>query len=398
MGRGPPWPASPLYKEGGGGRPHHPTIASSSGRLSLHYTLPWASSTTTTTPSCCWPLKEIYHTSAARWNGRGRSFIDTVRATEYGSAAGLQQGTIVYTNNEINLVGFGIFEDHGAPSINFNQFLEKEKLKGNGSNFTDWFRHVRIFLTGCAILCSLEAELQKRFEHHDPCDMMRELKLIFETHAAVESYEASKQFFNCMMEEGSSVSEHMFAMSGHAKKLSDLGIVIPNQLGIHRVLQSLPPSYKNFLMNYNMQNMNKELPELFSMLKSAEVEIKKENQVLMVNKTTSFKKQGKPNKGNFKKGGKKVAAPPEKPKAGPKPETVCYYCQGKGHWKRNCTKYLADLKSGHVKKKGIFDIHVIDVYLTGSRSSAGYLILVRLLTFVTRNRNCGINEAWQGTR
>ncbi|KAK1695808.1 hypothetical protein QYE76_012505 [Lolium multiflorum] len=263
--------------------------------------------------------------------------------------------------------------DHGAPSINFNQFLEKEKLKGNGSNFTDWFRHVRIFLAGvslqyvleaplgsppppavsediknvyetratrysevqCAILCSLEAELQKRFEHHDPCEMMRELKLIFETHAAVESYEASKQFFNCMMEEGSSVSEHMFAMSGHAKKLSDLGIVIPNKLGIHRVLQSLPPSYKNFVMNYNMQNMNKELPELFSMLKSAEVEIKKENQVLMVNKTTSFKKQGKPNKGNFKKGGKKVAAPPEKPKAGPKPETVCYYCQGKGHWKRN---------------------------------------------------------------
>ncbi|KAK1682690.1 hypothetical protein QYE76_043538 [Lolium multiflorum] len=203
----------------------------------------------------------------------------------------------------------------------------------------------------CAILCSLEAELQKRFEHHDPCDMMRELKLIFETNAALESYEASKQFFNCMMEEGSSVSEHMFAMSGHAKKLNDLGIVIPNQLGIHRVLQSLPPSYKNFVMNYNMQNMNKELPEFFSMLKSAEVEIKKENQVLMVNKTTSFKKQGKPNKGNFKKGCKKVAAPPEKPKAGPKPETVCYYCQGKGHWKRNCTKYLADLKSGHVKKK-----------------------------------------------
>ncbi|KAK1650778.1 hypothetical protein QYE76_068583 [Lolium multiflorum] len=178
--------------------------------------------------------------------------------------------------------------DHGAPSINFNQFLEKEKLKSNGSNFTDWFRH-------CAILCSLEAELQKRFEHHDPCEMMRELKVIFETHAAVESYEASKQFFGCMMEEGSSVSEHVFAMSGHAKKLSDLGIVIPNQLGIHRVLQSLPPSYKNFVMNYNMQNMNKELPELFSMLKSAEVEIQKENQVLMVNKTTSFKKQGNPN-------------------------------------------------------------------------------------------------------
>ncbi|KAK1695566.1 hypothetical protein QYE76_012263 [Lolium multiflorum] len=126
-----------------------------------------------------------------------------------------------------------------APLINFNQFLKKSM--GNGSNFT----------VGSIIL---EAELQKRFEHHDPCDMMRELKLIFETHAAVESYEASKQFFSCMMEEGSSVSEHMFAMSGHAKKLSDMGMMIPNQWG-------------------------------------------------------------------------------------------------KGHWKRNCSKYLADLKSGHVKKK-----------------------------------------------
>ncbi|KAK1647287.1 hypothetical protein QYE76_065092 [Lolium multiflorum] len=150
---------------------------------------------------------------------------------------------------------------------------------------------------------------------------MRELKLIFETHAAVESYEASKQFFSCMMEEGSSVSEHMFAMSGHAKKLSDMGMMIPNQLGIHRVLQSLPPSYKNFVMNYNMQNMNKDLPELFSMLKSAEVEIKKENQVLMVNKTTSFKRRAS-------------------------------LTRGKGHWKRNCSKYLAYLKSDHVKKKG----------------------------------------------
>ncbi|KAK1660486.1 hypothetical protein QYE76_048645 [Lolium multiflorum] len=142
----------------------------------------------------------------------------------------------------------------------------------------------------------------------------------------------------------------MLVMTGHAKKLSDLGIVIPNRLGINRVLQSLPPSYKNFVMNYNMQNMNKEFPELFGMLKAAEIEIKKEHQVLMVNKTTSFKKQGK-SKGKNKKSGKKAATPPVKPKSGPKPDAECYYCKEKGHWKRNCSKYLADLKSGLIKKK-----------------------------------------------
>ena len=62
-----------------------------------------------------------------------------------------------------------------------------------------------------------------------------------------------------------------------------------------------------------MQGMDKTIPELFVMLKAAEVELKKEHQVLMVNKTTSFKKKGKGKKGNFKKNGKQVAAQVKKP-------------------------------------------------------------------------------------
>ena len=69
-----------------------------------------------------------------------------------------------------------------------------------------------------------------------------------------------------------------------------VGVNLPDESVIDRILQSLPPSYKSFVMNYNMQGMDKTIPELFAMLKAAEVEIKKEHQVLMVNKTTSFKK------------------------------------------------------------------------------------------------------------
>ena len=92
------------------------------------------------------------------------------------------------------------------------------------------------------------------------------------------------------MEENSSVSEHILKMSGYHNHLTQLGVNLPVDSVIDRVLQSLPPSYKSFVMNYNMQGMNKTIPELFAMLKAAEVEIKKEHQVLMVNKTTSFKK------------------------------------------------------------------------------------------------------------
>ena len=103
--------------------------------------------------------------------------------------------------------------------------------------------------------------------------------------------------------------------SGYHNHLTQLGVNLPIDSVIDRVLQSLPPSYKSFVMNYNMQGMPKKIPELFAMLKVAEVEIKKEHQVLMVNKTTSFKKKGKGKKGNFKKNSKLVAAQVKKPKS-----------------------------------------------------------------------------------
>ena len=104
-------------------------------------------------------------------------------------------------------------------------------------------------------------------------------------------------------------------------------------------------------MNYNMQGMTKVIPELFAILKSAKVEIKKEHQVLMVNKTTSFKKRAKGKKGNFKKNDKQVVTPVKKPKARPKPEIECFYCKGNGHWKRKCPEYLVD-KEGWQSEQG----------------------------------------------
>ena len=153
--------------------------------------------------------------------------------------------------------------------------------------------------------------------------MFQELKLIFQKNARIERYDVSNKFYSCKMEENSSVSEHILKMSGYNNHLIQLGVNLPDDCIIDRILQSLPPSYKSFVMNYNMQGMNKTIPELFTMLKAAEVEIKKEHQVLMVNKTTSFKKKGKGKKGNLEKNVKKVAAQEKKPKSGPKPETDC---------------------------------------------------------------------------
>jgi hypothetical protein len=53
------------------------------------------------------------------------------------------------------------------------------------------------------------------------------------------------------------------------------------------------------------------------------------------------------------------------------PEVKGFYCKGDGHWKRNCPKVLEDKKAGKViaRDKSIFDIQVIDIYLTSACSN-----------------------------
>ena len=51
------------------------------------------------------------------------------------------------------------------------------------------------------------------------------------------------------------------------------------------------------------------IPELFVMLKSVKVEIKKEHQMLMVNKNTSFKKRARDRKGTTGRMSSKLPLP-----------------------------------------------------------------------------------------
>ena len=79
--------------------------------------------------------------------------------------------------------------------------------------------------------------------------MLQELKLIFQANARVERYEVSNKFYSCKMEENSSVSEHILRMSGYHNHLTRLGVNLSDDSVIDKVLQSLPPSYKGFVMN-----------------------------------------------------------------------------------------------------------------------------------------------------
>ena len=86
------------------------------------------------------------------------------------------------------------------------------------------------------MLYGLEPGIQKRFERHRAYKMFQELKLVFWTHAWVKRYETSDKYFAYKMEENSSTSEHVLRLSGYYNRLNQVGVNLPDKIGIDRIL------------------------------------------------------------------------------------------------------------------------------------------------------------------
>ena len=281
---------------------------------------------------------------------------------------------------------FGSMTDQG---LNLRFLLEKEKLKLDGSNFGDWYRNVRIILRNegkesylttppleepaktatddvkkkfeednkkhlsvQCLLCSIMVpELQKRFEYHAACDIISDLKKLFQEQDRSEIFNVIRGLINTKMPEGSSVATHLFKMQGYLQELERREVPITNIVVTDLILNSLPSSYTHFVQNYHMMKWDKSLEELQGMLKTYETDSKKhkpQGQVLAVSeKKIDKKKRRKGNKkGKDMKGKGKSSYDENEKKGSSQPSVECFYCKGKGHWKMNCPKYLKDKKSG----------------------------------------------------
>jgi len=124
-----------------------------------------------------------------------------------------------------------------APSSGFNlrSILDKEKL--SGTNFTNWYRNLRIILkqekneyvleqpypnepgngassvdrrayekycndsldVSCLMLATMSPELQKQYEDSNAHNMMEGLRGMFENQARVERFNTSKALFGCKL-------------------------------------------------------------------------------------------------------------------------------------------------------------------------------------------------------
>ncbi|KAK8634018.1 hypothetical protein V6N13_014847 [Hibiscus sabdariffa] len=115
-------------------------------------------------------------------------------------------------------------------------------------------------------------------------EMIHNLKEIYEGQARQERYETSKALFQCNMSEGSPVGAHVIKMMGYIQTLEKLGFPLNDELAIDVIMQLLRDSFNQFVLNFNMNEINKTLPQLLGMLRTAENNKKKNRSksVLMV--------------------------------------------------------------------------------------------------------------------
>ncbi|KAL4334613.1 hypothetical protein GQ457_07G009640 [Hibiscus cannabinus] len=159
------------------------------------------------------------------------------------------------------------------------------------------------------------------------------------------------------MSEGSPVGAHVIKMMGYIQTLEKLGFALNDELAIDVVLQSLLDSFSQFILNFNMNEIEKTLPQLLGMLRTAEGNMKKggSKSVLMVREAKGKGKKVAKSKGygKTKPKGKEAL----KPKGGVSKDGKCFHCGKTRHWKRNCPIYLEDVKKAKVVGASVSGLH-----------------------------------------
>ncbi|KAL0361242.1 UNVERIFIED_CONTAM: hypothetical protein Sradi_3808700 [Sesamum radiatum] len=143
------------------------------------------------------------------------------------------------------------------------------------------------------ILASMTNEIQKQYDRlEDVPSIMLHMKDVYAVPDRHIRYAATKAFFGTKMTEGSSVHSHGVKMLSLVEKLENLKGGLNNDTYIDVILQSLPPSHDPFIVNYNMNGLEKSIHDLINMLVQYEATTHKSEPAVLVREASTSQRQG----------------------------------------------------------------------------------------------------------
>ena len=77
--------------------------------------------------------------------------------------------------------------------------------------------------------------------------------MLYQEKASHERFEVSKSLFQGKLAEGASVGPHVLKMIGYVKNLERLGFPFGKELANDLILQSLPESFSQFVLNFKQR-------------------------------------------------------------------------------------------------------------------------------------------------
>ena len=190
-------------------------------------------------------------------------------------------------------------------------------------------------MSRCYILAAMSGVLQHQHQAMATAsDMLFNLKELFGDQNRAARQVAMKALMNTQMAEGTPVRDHVLKMMSHLNEIEILGAELDGETQIDIVLMSLPKSFEQFRLNYNMNKRQYSLAELLTELQAAEGLFRQSVQVNVAEKGSSSKPKGnkKKKKAQTQKAVKAVGV-----QGGvKKPKGKCYRCKQSGHWKKDC--------------------------------------------------------------
>ncbi|GJX87871.1 retrotransposon protein, putative, ty1-copia subclass [Tanacetum coccineum] len=160
-----------------------------------------------------------------------------------------------------------VVDAQNTNNTTIRSILLAEKLIG--LNFTNWYRNLRIVLRYKKKIKFVEKPTGPVPDPKtaDPDTIDKYYETVNLEQEVVYIMLSIKAFHACKREEGQLVSSILLKMKSYLDTLERLGYVMPNELGVSLILNSLNKDYDQFVQYYNMHNIRKTIAELYTMLK-----------------------------------------------------------------------------------------------------------------------------------